>query len=77
MANHGVTVARYLGPHKDPETGEALLLSAPGLSAGASGGAVIDGAGRIVGVIRGAVDDNPNECVAVPVVRLRALLIGL
>ena len=73
----GVERVWFVGPHEDPETGAALLLSAPGLSAGASGGALVDGTGRVFGVIRGAVDDNPHECVAVPAARLRALLIGL
>ena len=41
---------------------------------GASGGALVDGRGRVVGVIRGAIDDDPAEVVAVPIRRLLALL---
>ena len=74
VTKDGVTPASFVGPHDDPEVGETILFSAPGLRRGASGGALVDGRGRVVGIIRGAIDDDPAEVIAVPLQRLRALL---
>ena len=74
VTKDGIAAATYVGPHNDPDIGGTHLFSAPALGVGASGGAIVDIDGRVVGVIRGAVEDNPTECVVVPVERLRALL---
>ena len=60
ITRFGVTEATFTGRHDDPEVGETLLVSAPGLREGASGGALLNAVGAVVGIIRGAVDDDPT-----------------
>jgi len=74
VTKDGIAAATYVGPHHDPDVGATHLFSAPALGVGASGGAIVDVDGRVVAVIRGPGEENPAECVAVPVDRLRALL---
>ncbi len=51
------------------DVGDALELSTR-LGPGASGGAVVDADGRLVGIIRGGVDDDPAFTIAMPAERL-------
>jgi stage V sporulation protein SpoVS len=74
LSRFGITPATVIGPVDDPVVGAALLLDAPRLGVGASGAAVVNHAGEVVAIVRGAVDDDPTQVVAVPVARLRALL---
>jgi hypothetical protein len=55
-------------------SGDALLLAAPEIGTGPSCAAVLDGSGARVGVVRGAVDDDPEQVVVVAVEPLRRLL---
>lgn len=73
VTQEGVGHVTYLGEVIDAHTGDALAF-ATGLGPGASGGAIVDAAGQLIGIIRGGVDGDDAETVAVPPVRLRALL---
>jgi S1-C subfamily serine protease len=57
----------------DPEVGRVMIVSTTGHGVGASGAAVLDISGSVVGVLCGAVDTDGRQCVAVPVARLRTL----
>lgn len=70
----GITPATCVGSHDDPDVGDTFLVAGPQLRQGASGGAVVDGRGRVVGVIRGAIEDDPREVVAMPLRRMLTLL---
>ena len=74
VTRFGLTEATFVGRHDDPEIGDTFLVSAPGLREGASGGAMVDASGAVVGVIRGAVDDDPEQVVMVPVRRALNLI---
>ena len=74
LTRQGVTPARMRRYVQDPELGEVLEFSGPGLGPGASGGALLNRAGQVVGVIVGGVDDDPEQCHAVPAARLTELL---
>lgn len=74
VTRFGVSPGVVVGPHADPETGASFLGSFPDLLPGASGGAVVDAAGRVLGVVRGAIDDDPAKVVIAPVAAVRALL---
>lgn len=69
----GLGHATYLGEVIDAHTGDALAFST-GLGPGASGGAIVDTAGQLIGIIRGGVEGEDAETVAVPSARLVALL---
>lgn len=57
----------------DPDVGRAIEFSST-LRPGGSGGALVAADGEVLGVIRGAIDDDPAQTVAVPVARLKALI---
>lgn len=70
----GVSAGRVTDEYTDEAMGDLLGFSDPSLGPGASGGALVDQRGEVVGVIRGAVDDDPKQCGAVPVECVRQLL---
>jgi hypothetical protein len=70
----GVTRVEWVENWYDQDLGDVIVVNAPGLGPGASGGALLDRYGRVAGVIRGAYDNDPAECVVVPVARLVELL---
>jgi hypothetical protein len=53
----------------DPEVGEAFELMTT-----LGPGAIVNSSGRLVGVIRGAVDDDPGQTVAVPASRVSEMM---
>ena len=53
--------ARYLGQEQG-----LIVFTCPSVREGSSGGVLVDGGGEVVGIICGAFDDRPDECVAVP-----------
>jgi S1-C subfamily serine protease len=71
----GVGQAEFKGKLVDPEVGEAFELTTT-LGPGASGGAIVDSDGRLVGVIRGAVDDDAGQTVAVPASWVAEMMAG-
>lgn len=74
LTRFGSAAAVIVGAYIDPDIGSTYLVSCPGLREGASGGALIDAGGAVVGIIRGAVEDDPQRVVAIPCQRLRALI---
>jgi S1-C subfamily serine protease len=74
VTRFGVTRVEWVAYDNDGVVGDVIIVNAPGLGPGASGGALLDRHGRVAGVIRGAFDDDPTECVVVPVARLVELL---
>lgn len=76
MRDGEVGSASLLGDILDDTVGDALELTTS-LGAGSSGTPVIDHEGVLVGVVRGAVDDDPRHTVAIPAARLRELVTRL
>ena len=74
VTRFGVTRVEWVGYGHDEEIGEVIIVNAQGLGPGASGGALLDRYGHVAGVIHGAYDNDPAECVVVPVARLVELL---
>jgi S1-C subfamily serine protease len=71
----GVGRADFRGKLVDPEVGEAFELATM-LGPGASGGAIVNADGTLVGVIRGAVDDDPGPTVAITASRVAEMMAG-
>jgi S1-C subfamily serine protease len=69
----GIGQAEFKGKLVDSDVGEAYELMTT-LGPGASGGVVVDSDGRLVGVIRGAVDDDPGQTVAIPASRVAEII---
>jgi S1-C subfamily serine protease len=76
VTRFGVAEGRFVGPHADPEAGPTILISVSGLRPGASGGAVVDADGRVLGVVRGAVEDDPERVVVIPAAAAQEVLAG-
>ena len=51
-----------------------IVFTCPSVREGSSGGVLLDGTGEIVGVICGAFEDKPEECVAVPIAHAFSML---
>lgn len=69
VTHDGIGDAEYLEEVFDEDTGDAIAFST-GLGPGASGDAIVDAGGRLIGVIRGGVVGDEVQTIAVPVVRL-------
>jgi S1-C subfamily serine protease len=74
VTKDGTLPVTCLGRGVDAEVGEVTVFAAAGAGPGASGGALVDAEGRVVGVIRGGFEDGGREGVAVPVDRLAAFV---
>lgn len=74
LSRFGDTPATVTGTDIDPETGRVVILSADDIGEGASGAAVIDRTGAVVGVIRGAADGNAAHVVMIPGASVVALV---
>lgn len=72
LTGAGVNPARVLGLVDEETRGELIELAVEGIGPGASGGAVVDDAGRVVGVILG--ESDAGVALAVPAARMRAMV---
>ena len=74
VTRFGASEATVTGLATDEALGPVVMLSAPGLGPGSSGGAVVDAGGHAVGVVWGAEDGDQPRVGAIPAGRVRALL---